>query len=95
MIKVIAQFNLKAGNAEKAKMLCADLVKATREEKGCIQYDLLQDKNDENIMVILENWASQEDLDEHYLSDHFLDIVPKLADLCVELPKVNMFEQII
>lgn len=91
MIKVVAQFHFNAGTAAQVNALAEELVRTTRKEDGCNQYDFLLAEKDENYAVILETWATQQALDAHSASEHFTRIVPQLAGLCVQPPSVETF----
>lgn len=95
MIKVLAHFYLKEGILPQVKELAEELVAATRKEDGCQQYDLLQAQDNELHLIMQESWESQEALDIHSKSSHFMKIVPQLADLCVQPPEVNQYKQLV
>ena len=94
MIKIMAQFNIKKDSVVKAIDLARELVEMTRQEKGCIQYDLLQEQEKPELLLIVETWESQEVLDIHSTSEHFGRIVPQLAEMCVTPPKVANMTQL-
>ena len=94
MIRVIATFQMKEDSLEKAIDMAKQLVSETRKEKGCIQYDLIQSDADSTRLVILEHWATQEDLDVHSASEHFTTIVPTLVALSAEAPKIETYKEI-
>jgi len=50
---------------ETFKFLLRPIVAKSLKEKGCIQYNLYQDRTNPCIFTIFEKWASQEDLDAH------------------------------
>ena len=56
MLTVLARFQVKAGQAARFQELCADLIAATRQEKGCVSYELFQDKADGNKFSFIEFW---------------------------------------
>ncbi|MDL2253248.1 antibiotic biosynthesis monooxygenase [Ruminococcaceae bacterium OttesenSCG-928-I18] len=89
MIRVVAQFELKPGNLDKAVEVATELVGETRKEEGCEQYDFFKSSKDENHLVLLERWRSQEDLDKHFKLPHFVELVPKLGELCVKAPVIE------
>ena len=93
MIKIIAQLSFKKETVAKAIDLAAELVVATRKEKGCIQYDLLRANDEPEKLVILETWESQEVLDVHTASEHFTRIIPQLDALCVTPTIVTSYTQ--
>lgn len=95
MIRVVAKFELKQGNLDTALEIANKLIKLTREEQGCVHYDLVQsDKNSDSI-AILEAWESNEALNNHSSSEHFKDLVPKIASLCVSPPVIDSYIQLI
>lgn len=55
-----------------------DLVAASLRDKGCIGYDLLESKTNDDRFMIVETWATEEDLKAHSDSDHFHKYVPLL-----------------
>lgn len=95
MIRVIASFQVKPEQTAKAIGLATELVKETREEKGCAQYVLVQAAGDPNRLVILEGWESEADLNVHSASAHFTRLVPQLAQLCEYPPAVVNYEQLV
>lgn len=80
MIKVIAKSIIKDGELEKVINLYDELVQKTRQEDGCISYELFQDINNENIVTIVEQWESEEHLEAHKKTEHFTRIVPQISD---------------
>ncbi|WP_304341631.1 putative quinol monooxygenase [Metaclostridioides mangenotii] len=84
MIKIIAKFFIKEDEFEKALQLCEKLVAKTRKEAGCVSYEVYQDNNDKNQIVILEEWKSQEYLDKHSQANHFKFYVPQIVALSTE-----------
>ena len=68
MLTVLARFQVKAGQAARFQELCAELIAATRQEQGCVSYELFQDKADGNKFSFIEFWQSQADLDAHSAS---------------------------
>ena len=65
MVKVLAKSTLKPGSWEKAAPLYRELIEKTRLEKGCIEYSLFIDLNDENKCCMVESWESEDDLAAH------------------------------
>jgi len=54
-----------AGNSELLKSHLLELVQHSTQEQACLQYDLHQAEDDENLFIFHEEWASQADLDVH------------------------------
>ena len=92
MVKLIARIEAKPGREQ----LIADALKAlsgpSRAEAGCIQYDVCRMKEDPAKLLVLEEWASQECLDEHMATPHFKAFVEKIAEALAEAPKLEFIE---
>jgi hypothetical protein len=56
-ITVIAYMTAKSGNEDQVREALLDLVARTRKEKGCINYDLHQSRENAAHFVIYENWT--------------------------------------
>lgn len=64
-IHVSAIIKSKAGFAADLKPFLLDLVNESRNEKACLQYDLYQSVDNENIFIINEEWLEQWWFDMH------------------------------
>lgn len=63
---------------EKRALVKAELIKLidiTRKEEGCINYDLHQDNEDQNLFIFYENWASWDLWQKHMNNAHLADYV--------------------
>lgn len=69
-VTVIARIEIREGQVDLAKTELMKLVPPTLEEEGCINYNLYQDRTEENLFFFYENWQSDADLDRHLESDH-------------------------
>lgn len=57
------------------------LVTETRKEPGCTSYELLQREDDPRELMLVEEWESQEHLDAHTRTTHFVTVVGELDQL--------------
>lgn len=55
-----------------------ELVAFSLHDKGCIGYDLYESTTNDDRYLIVETWASEEDLKAHSESDHFKRLVPEM-----------------
>jgi len=81
MIKIVAKGLFMEGKTDEAINLYKELVQKSKGEKGCISYNLFQDKNDKTILTVIEEWESEETLEVHKNAEHFKKIVPLLNNL--------------
>jgi quinol monooxygenase YgiN len=72
-IYVIALFKFNENYLMEAVELFQTLVRETRKEEGCIQYDLIEDKDNKGTFFMVELWESEEHLNRHSGQDHLLD----------------------
>ena len=81
MIIVTAMMNVKDGKKEAFILEAKDLITSTRKEDGCINYDLLANTEDENALVMLEQWNDIDTLKNHMKTDHFLQFEVSIEPL--------------
>lgn len=70
MIIVSGQVTIAAGEFEKAKPALMDMITETRKEPGCLDYVLVQDPVDANVIRIFERWENELALQAHFGSPH-------------------------
>jgi quinol monooxygenase YgiN len=66
----VAIFVAKPGKEAELETLLQGLVEPTRQEPGCLQYDLHQDIREPGRFVFIERWASPEALAGHGRTPH-------------------------
>ena len=50
---------------------CQSITEQTRHETGCIQSRVVQDSDDENVILLQQQWKLWADLNSYFSSDHF------------------------
>ena len=70
MIYVIARLNVKPDMKTALLAAAKDCIAATRQEKGCISYELFESVIDPDKLVFVEEWESADYLPAHSKSDH-------------------------
>lgn len=64
-LTIVARILAKAGKGELVKAEVLKLIDVTRAEEGCINYDLHQDNENENLFIFYENWENRELWQKH------------------------------
>ncbi len=82
-LTIVAKILVKPEKKELVKRELLKLIAPTRAEKGCINYDLHQDNDDENLFLFYENWKSRALWQDHMNSTHIADY-KKATDGAVE-----------
>ncbi|MBT2654455.1 antibiotic biosynthesis monooxygenase [Bacillus sp. ISL-18] len=94
MIRVVCKAKLKPGvNVEEYLILARKVVSETRKEKGCIMYTLHEDLNDPSIITMIEEWETEEDINQHNKSEHVVKFVPELRKLR-ESTEINLYREL-
>lgn len=79
MIRINASMIIETSENRKPLIDAAiELVEFSLRDKGCIGYDLYESQTNDDRMMIIETWESEEDLKAHMESDHFRRLVPEL-----------------
>ena len=82
-LTVIARLRAKPEREAELLAVLDHLVQETRQEPGCVHYDLYRSAEDPQVLVFHETWASRADWEAHNASPHvdgFRARVPELLD---------------
>jgi quinol monooxygenase YgiN len=71
MILVITKMSIHPEKRVELTQTITSLSGFTRAEKGCAYFELCQNIEDENILFLLEEWDTQENLMAHLKTEHF------------------------
>lgn len=91
MIIVTATITAKPGKRDELISKSQDLIKATRLEPGCISYNLYASTENEDALVMIEQWENKEVLDTHMQTDHFKAFCGAAADILAEEMGVDIY----
>ncbi len=69
-LHVVATIPVKAEHVESLATALAELAEATRQESGCLAYDLFESTAVPGVFVTIERWTDQAALDAHLQSPH-------------------------
>ena len=65
-------FIAKEDKVAKLKALLRTMIDASRNETGCLLYNIYQREDDPKVFVVVETWANEEALDGYKRSAHYL-----------------------
>jgi quinol monooxygenase YgiN len=74
-IYLIAEIQATATKTERVIELLKELVAASRQEAGCLTYELFRDTTTDGLFIMREIWQSAQALEAHKQSDHFQNFV--------------------
>ena len=94
LLTVVAEMQAKPGKEDDLRRTLQALIEPTRQEEGCVQYDLHVHSSNPGRVVFYENWTSQEHLDRHAASAHLQKFRAVSADLLAEPPRIETYRRI-
>lgn len=74
-IITFAKWQVKQGNLETVVSLLKEAVAKNSAEEGNLKYEVYQGNDNENILMLFEEYKNQEALEFHRNSAHFQDVV--------------------
>ena len=90
-IRVVALVNVRPERLQEAFEAFEPLIAATRQEGGCITYEMLQNVEDPYDLTFVEEWESPEALLEHFETEHFRAIVTRADELFTAPPDIRRY----
>ena len=94
MVRIMARVSARAGNEMKLRALLQDLLQPSRDEAGCMSYELFHNEDDPLEFVIVERWADQAAVDLHLASAHIVKAIALASDLLAQPPLIHRFKQV-
>ena len=93
-IVLIARLKVKADKVEQAKAAALAIVAESRQESGCLNYDIHQTIDDETVFFWHETWANKAALDEHFAKPFFAEFFAVVGEVAAEPPQINLTKMI-
>jgi quinol monooxygenase YgiN len=75
MIVVIGRVQTNQDRRDELIRLGQRVAQASRQEEGCLGYRLYEDTETANAFVIIEEWASEAALQEHFATPHIAEFM--------------------
>ena len=85
-VRVIARITAKPGTEDRVKSVLSNLVEPTRQESGCLHYELLQNSENSAEFVLLEEWENAAALDNHTAAPHTQEAETQVKDWLQQVP---------
>ncbi len=90
----VATFHARPGKEAELRAALIGLVATTRQEAGCVNYDLHVSAEDPTKFLFHENWTSEALLEAHLASPHVQALLPRVNELCTDLPEIKIWDRI-
>lgn len=89
MVVLIAKNTVKQGMQQAFLQLAKEMIVQTRQEKGCISYDLVSDQGNPQVYYFIEKYADEEAVEAHRGTMYFQTLVPQIGALRVKPSEVS------
>ena len=83
-LRVIARLRAQPGKEADLKQVLVGLIEPTREEPGCIDYELLENLEDPREFTFIEEWESESALEAHFATDHIASALHEFPELLAQ-----------
>ena len=93
-VDVVAHLHAKPGCESALRAVLESFVAPTRQEKGCLRYDLHIDLDDPTKLTFIEEWESREDLVKHGQSPHIVAGRTKFSELLLQPAWIQVLTRI-
>ncbi len=93
-IVLMARLKVKPEAVEEIKNAALAIVADSRNEAGCINYDVHQSIEDETLFFWHETWANKAALDEHFATTFFGEFFKTVEEIAAEPPQINLTKKI-
>ena len=93
-IVLVARLKVREDAVEEAKKLALGITDDSRNEEGCVNYDVHQAIDDPTVFIWHETWKNKSALDNHFELDYFKEFFDKAGALAAEPPQITVTKMI-
>ncbi|MBD1923093.1 antibiotic biosynthesis monooxygenase [Microcoleus sp. FACHB-831] len=93
-VRVVARVVALPDKVEQVKSILLHIIEPTRQEQGCISYELLQNQQEPRDFTFVEEWENDALLQVHLASAHIHEAGKKLNGLVVGEPDIRIYRLI-
>ena len=88
-LDVVAVITAKPGSEAIVETALSVLAGASKEDRGCLGYELFASDSTAGTFVTIEKWQSQEDIDAHMASSHIAEFITAAGDHLDGFPAIH------
>jgi quinol monooxygenase YgiN len=90
-LRVVARMVAKPERVDEVRSILTGLVAPTRSERGCVTYELLQNRSDPTDFTFVEEWEGDAALEAHLSTEHVRDALSRLQGLLAREPDISTY----
>ena len=95
MVKIMARISARAGSETKLRAVLQDLLHPSRNEAGCVSYELFQNEDNPLEFVTVEQWTDQAAVGAHLAAPHVATAITLASELLAQPPLIHRFRQVL
>jgi len=93
-LRVVARIKARPDTIDDVRRLLSGLIEPTRQEPGCVKYELLQNRQDPTDFTFVEEWNGDSAFNNHFTTDHIQAALPQLAGIAAEEADIRTYSVI-
>lgn len=93
-VRVVAVLKAKPGLEDDTKKALLSVAQESRQEDGCVRYEINQPADDPSVFVFYEVWRSRADLNAHFEKPYFKAVADRLGALLVQPADLKILEPV-
>ncbi len=94
MLAVIAKIKVKEGKADELVQLMKDIIPSVKQEEGTLYYTVNKDRNDPNLVVVVEKYKDDEAFGAHSSTPYLAELFGKAQALVAGDMELMMMDEI-
>lgn len=94
MVVLIAKNTVIQGKQQEFLKIAKEMIVHTRKESGCASYDLVADRQNDQVFYFIEKYVDNQALEAHRASVYFQTLVPQLAELREKASEVSTCDSV-
>lgn len=94
MIRIMARITAKAGSEAELREVLQVLLSPSRQESGCLSYELFHNQDNPLEFVTLEHWRDQAAADAHMTTAHLAKAIACATPMLAQAPTIDRFSPV-
>jgi len=80
-LRVVARLKAKPEKTSELRVILLGLLAPTRQESGCVVYEMLENVEDPTEFTFVEEWEDSKALEKHFESNHIRNALARFPEL--------------
>lgn len=91
IIRVIAEITARADKVAEVEAILKNIIAPTRQENGCLSYQLFRNKSHAAEFLFIEEWADEKAVDAHFNTPHIQEALSQATPLLAKAPNIQKY----